>query len=178
VRLLDRSHAGRLFWALYWGYLKYVRTPIMAERIEAGGGDHPFLFVSNRGDENGEGSAFPGEPYSEGAYERSHAAAVERIGLEHNKYDGTTTHGLRHLYGQTLEALEVPPQVIKKGLHHRNYLSQVPYTVPDNNKTSQKLREAQEKILKGEIRAVAPIATSTAEALLKIREFMSGGPFG
>ncbi|WP_431201372.1 hypothetical protein ACQ86E_19575 [Bradyrhizobium betae] len=51
--------AGRLFWALYWGYLNYVRTPIMAERIKAGGGDHPFLFVSIKGDENGEGSAFP-----------------------------------------------------------------------------------------------------------------------
>lgn len=170
--------AAALFWALYWGYMNYVRTPIMAERIAAGGGDHPFLFVSTRGDENGEGTAFPGEPYSEGAYERSHEAAVRRIGLDHKKYLGTTTHALRHLYGQTLEALGVPPQVIKKGLHHRNYLSQVPYTVPDNSKTSQKLREAQEKIRNGEIRAVAPIATSTAEALLKIREFMSGGPFG
>lgn len=166
--------AGRLFWALYWGYLNYVRTPIMAERIAAGGGDHPFLFVSTKGDENGEGSAFPGEPYSEGAYERSHAAAVERIGLEHKKYAGTTTHALRHLYGQTLEAQGLPPQVIKKGLHHRNYLSQVPYTVPDNNRISQKLREAQDKILKGEIRAVAPLASSTAEALLKIRVILSG----
>jgi hypothetical protein len=74
-----------------------------------------------------------------------------------------------------MQDLGVPPQVIKKGLHHRNYLSQAPYTVPDNAKTNEKLREAREKISKGEIRAIAPIATSTSEALLKISEFVSGG---
>ena len=170
--------AGRLFWVLYWGYLRHVRTPIMAERAKLGGRDHPFLFVSARGDENGEGSALPGEPYSEGAYERAHEAAVRRIGLKHRKYLGTTTHGLRHLYGKTLTDLGVPPQVIKKGLHHRNYLSQAPYTVPDNAKTNQKLREAQQDIIDGKIRAIAPIASSTAEALLKISEFITGGPGG
>jgi len=170
--------AGSLFWALYWGYLKYVRGPIMARRLELDGRDHPFLFVSANGDENGEGSLLPGEPYSEGAYERSHEAAVVRIGLEHRKYLGTTTHGLRHLYGQTLANLGVPPQVIKKGLHHRNYLSQVPYTMPGNAKTNEQLRSAQGKIARGETRAIAPIASSTAEALLKIREFVTGGGFG
>jgi Phage integrase family len=144
--------AGSLFWALYWGYLKYVRGPIMARRMELGGRDHPFLFVSANGDESGEGSVLPGEPYSESAYERSHEAAVVRIGLEHRKYLGTTTHGLRHLYGQTLANLGVPPQVIKKGLHHRNYLSQVPYTVPGNAKTNEQLRLAQGMIARGEIR--------------------------
>jgi integrase len=134
--------------------------------------------VSAHGDENGEDIALPGEPYSEGAYERSHEAAVIRIGLEHRKYLGTTTHGLRHLYGQTLANLGVPPQVIKKGMHHRNYLSQVPYTVPDNAKTNEQLRLAQEMIASGKTRAIAPIASSTAEALLKISEFVSGGGFG
>ncbi|WP_456635837.1 hypothetical protein [Bradyrhizobium sp. USDA 10063] len=170
--------AGALFWVLYWGYLNYVRTPIMAERIKLGGRNHPFLFVSARGDESGDDPTLPGEPYSEAAYERAHEAAVKRIGLAHRKYLGTTTHGLRHLYGQTMQDLGVPPQVIKKGLHHRNYLSQAPYTVPDNAKTNQKLREAQEKIVKGEIRAIAPIAESTAEALLKISEFVAGGGSG
>jgi hypothetical protein len=169
--------AGSLFWALYWGYLKYVRTPIMAKRIAMGGRDHPFLFVSAHGDENGEGSRLPGEPYSEGAYERSHEVAVIRIGLQHRKYLGTTTHGLRHLYGQTLANLGVSAQVIKKGLHHRNYLSQVPYTVAGNAKTNEQLRLAQQMIASGKTRAVAPIASTTAEALRKISEFVSGGGF-
>lgn len=171
------NDAGALFWTLYWGYLRHVRTPIMAERVQRGGYDHPFLFVSTRGDERDEGTALPGEPYSEAAYERAHAAAVGRIGLECGKYHGTSTHGLRHLYGQALVALGVPPQVIKKGLHHRNYLSQVPYTVPDNLKVNQHLQEARDRISRGEIRAIAPIA-STSEALLRIREFMAGGPLG
>jgi hypothetical protein len=72
----------------------------------------------------------------------------------------------------------VPPQVIKKGLHHRNYLSQAPYTVPDNAKTNQKLRDVQQNIAEGKIRAIAPIASTTAEALLKVSEFITGGPGG
>jgi hypothetical protein len=168
-------YAGNLFWSLYWGYVHYIRTPIMARRVRLGGSNHPFLFVSARGDDNDDRPTLLGEPYSEAAYERAHEAAVKRIGLEYRKYLGTTTHGLRHLYGQTLQELGVPPQVIKKGLHHKNYLSQSIYTVPDNAKANQKLRDAQEKIKNGEMRAIAPIATTTAEALLKISEFVAGG---
>lgn len=176
------TDAAALFWALYWGYLKYVRAPIMAERIRQGGGDHPFLFISTRADQNAvdpdDLNRWPGAPYSEAAYERAHQAAVERIGLDHGKDFGTSTHGLRHLYGKMLTDLGVPAQVIKKGLHHRNFLSQGPYTVPDNAKTNAKLVEAQQNIVDGKIRITAPIAPTTAEALLRIRDFIAGGPGG
>jgi hypothetical protein len=170
--------AAALFWVLYWGYLKYVRTPIMVERLRQGGSDHPFLFVSTRADGSSDENALPGAPYSEAAYERAHKAAVERIGLIHAKDLGTSTHGLRHLYGKMLTDLGVPPQVIKKGMHHRNFLSQSPYTVPDNAKTNAKLIEAQQNIVDGKIRVTAPIAPTTAEALLRISEFIGGGPGG
>ena len=163
--------AAALFQSLYLGYIRYVRPAIMCQRKAMGGRDHPFLFVSERiSSETG----LPGEPYSEKAYERNHKAAVERIGLVHGKTLGTTTHALRHLYGQTMAKLDVPPQVIKKGLHHRNYLSQVPYTAPDKATTNDALRAAQRKIAAGHA-AVAPLAGKTASALLELRNFLSGG---
>jgi hypothetical protein len=169
--------AGKLFWVLYWGYLSHIRTPIMERRRKLGGRDHPFLFVSERVDENPGARGLPGEPYSIKAYERSHAAAVKRIGLVHRKHAGTTTHGLRHLYGQTLAKLKVDAMVIKKGLHHRNLLSQAPYTVPTNADINASLRSAQLNIAAGTIRAIAPIAETTAAALLKISEFRTQGGF-
>ena len=77
-----------------------------------------------------------------------------------------------------LTDLDVPPQVIKKGLHHRNFLSQAPYTVPDNAKTNEQLRQAQQNIIEGKVRVTAPIAATTSEALLRISEFIRGGPGG
>jgi hypothetical protein len=134
-------NAAALFWVLYLGYIRYIRTPIMARRKVLGGANHPFLFITE-GDSRLDGSAMIGDPYTPKAYERNHQAAVLKIGLEHTKYASTTTQGLRHHYGQTLEQLGVPPQVIKKGLHHRHYLSQVPYTAPDRNRINAILNNA------------------------------------
>ena len=162
-----------------WGYLKYVRHADHGENGLPYGRPRPSVpvRVSPRRRVTAKAAGFPASRYWEGAYERSHEVAVIRIGLQHRKYLGTTTYGLRHLYGQTLANLGVSPQVIKKGLHHRNYLSQVPYTVAGNAKTNEQLRLAQEMIASGKTRAVAPIASSTAEALRKISEFVSGGGF-
>jgi hypothetical protein len=178
---LDRDHRACVFWidnkaaalfqTLFLGYIRYVRPAIMEKRRSMGGRDHPFLFVSER--INAE-TGLPGEPYSEKAYERNHQAAVERMGLIHSKDAGTTTHGLRHLYGQTMTDLGVPAQVIKKGLHHRNFLSQTPYTAPDKQKMNKELCAAQQRIAAGDL-PIAPLQGDTAAALLKLRNFLSGG---
>jgi len=165
------DQAGALFWTLYLGYIRYVRPPIMEQRRRMGGRDHPFLFVSERISAK---TGLVGDPYSEKAYERNHKAAVERIGLTSAKEKGTTTHGLRHLYGQTLSKLGVPPQVIKKGLHHRSFLSQTIYTTPDKEATSQTLRAAQRRLALGEF-APIELGNDTSAALLLLRNFLSGG---
>ena len=163
--------AGALFWTLYLGYLRYIRPAIMERRRRMGGRDHPFLFVSERINPK---TNLPGEPYSESAYERNHQAAVERIGLEHAKEKGTTTHGLRHLYGQTLAKLSVAPQAIKKGMHHRSYLSQTPYVAPDAQETNETLRTAQGNIARGRF-AAAKLGDNTNTELLKLRNHLSSG---
>ncbi|MCK9908190.1 gamma-mobile-trio recombinase GmtY [Microbacteriaceae bacterium K1510] len=163
--------AAALFWMLYLGYIRYVRPVIMEQRTRLGGRDHPFLFVSERINAK---TGLPGEPYSEKAYERNHQAAVERMGLVHAKERGTTTHGLRHLYGQTLAKLSVPAQVIKKGLHHRSFLSQAPYVAPDAQTTNATLRSAQGRIARGEF-AQVKLGNNTSTELLKLRNYLSGG---
>jgi hypothetical protein len=101
---------------------------------------------------------------------------VCRIGLKYSKAAGTTTQGLRHLYGQTMQNLGVPAKVIQHGLHHRNLLSQAIYTVPTNGNVNQILRDAQLQPAKGQMR-LAPLKETTSAALLKLRESLSSGGF-
>jgi hypothetical protein len=166
-------NAGALFLTLYFGYIRFVRPTIMQRRLAMGGRDHPFLFVS---EEISSATGLPGEPYSQKAYERNHEAAVCRIGLKYSKAAGTTTQGLRHLYGQTMQNLGVPAKVIQHGLHHRNLLSQAIYTVPTNGNVNQILRDAQLQPAKGQMR-LAPLKETTSAALLKLRESLSSGGF-
>lgn len=163
--------AGALFWVLYQGYMRHVRPAVMAKRIQDGGGDHPFLFVS---EEVNAKTGLVGEPYSEKAYERNHNAAVKRIGLECGKMFGTSTHGLRHLYGQTMEGLNVPAQVIRAGMHHISVLSHLAYTVPMAQKVNDALREAQTRIVGGHP-IIAPLTGDTTRELLRLRGAVNYG---
>lgn len=166
------DNASTLFWILFLGYLRFIRDPIMERRRSLGGRDHPFLFVTERTPQAS--GAMIGDPYSPKGYERNHAAAVRRIGLEHSKARGTTTHGLRHLYGQTLSNLGVPPSVIKKGLHHRHYLSHVPYVVPTKAQINAQLEAARRRML-GEVVQIPPIGHESSAALLALSEFITSG---
>jgi hypothetical protein len=166
--------AGALFWTLYLAYIRFVRLAVMVERKRAGGPDHPFLFVS---EEVNPETGFVGEPYSEKTYECNHAAAVARIGLPYAKAAGTTTHGLRHLYGHTMQKLGVHPHVIRQGLHQVNLLSQVIYTVPLPAEVDEALRAAQQQVAAKGYRAPASLGESTSEALLRLRQSLSHGGF-
>jgi hypothetical protein len=166
-------NAGALFLTLFLGYIRYVRREIMRRRSAMGGADHPFLFVS---EEINAATGLVGEPYSEKAYERHHEAAVRRIGLPYAKDAGTTTHGLRHLYGRTLSDLKVPAQAIRMGLHHQSFMSQVVYTAPDHASVNEALRAAQHQIKLGH-RPIAPLSDDTAAALLRLKQHLAdGGP--
>ncbi|MDV3251130.1 hypothetical protein DevBK_07305 [Devosia sp. BK] len=168
VYWLEQS-AGDLFWVLYLGYLRHVRAPIMQRRKALGGYDHPFLFVS-LGGSNTDGGMI-GDPLSSQAYTDSHERAVLRLGLEHSKEAGTSTHGLRHLYGQTLANLGVSAAIIKKGMHHRHLLSQVPYTVPTADRVNSVLRAA----VSGQPLEQQPLGHESALALRDLHQFIVGG---
>ena len=115
---------GVPFYKLYTMYVTQVRPAKL---------DHPYLFVSGPKGEYA--------PLSRSAYSDSLATAVRRIGLESRKENGTTTHGLRHAYGQVLDELEVPNKFIQIMMHHKSLLSQEAYT----RKTARNLQIALDK---------------------------------
>lgn len=173
------DYAGRIFYRLYLAYLNEVRRPAVALRKEATGRSHPFLFVSEGSSRHDGSRSMIGDPYSMQAYERNHRAAVKRLNLTYGKDFGTTTHGLRHMYGQTLMDLKVPAQVIKKCLHHRDYLSQTVYTAPTYDKVNATLSAAWKNIQSGEAVPIDLSGSETSMALHRLKEHItSGGPRG
>lgn len=117
--------ASELFWKLWVLY--------MAQRAQLNC-DHPFAFVT-----------LSGEPYAIDSFERQHRRAVERIGLQVAKSLGTSPHGHRHSYGQTVSDSGLSPILIKKALHHKSLESQVIYTEPDRVKLVRELDAAAER---------------------------------
>lgn len=110
------SYWGMLFWKLYQAYVQQELP---------GNLDHPYLFVNlAKGKKRG-------SMYTLSAYYDNHAAAMLRIGVNANKPEGTSSHGLRHAYGHSLEAAGVSNKIIQVCLHHKSVASQGVYTLPD-----------------------------------------------
>ena len=99
--------AARTFLRIYEAYLR------LRPRVTT----HPYLFITSRG-----------TPMTDSAFEKVHAAAVRRIGLEPAMALGTTPHGHRHAYGQYLRQAKLDRKVIQVALHHKSVLSQDVYT--------------------------------------------------
>ncbi len=100
---IDRA-AGRLFLELWREYLRHVRP--MALRT-------PWAFLTKGG-----------QPFGTEAFSDAFNAAVRRIGLTPAKWAGTTTHGLRHRYGQWLNDLGLGDKEGQVAMHHLNAKSQ------------------------------------------------------
>ncbi len=116
----------RLFYHLYNVYRDYVLPT---------GLDHPYLFVSLSHGEFG-------QPWTVGAFNDAFNEALRRIGEEPDAERGLNPHGLRHLYGQTLVEMGMPPLVIQHAMHHRSIESQLIYTKPSTERVRQMLEAA------------------------------------
>ena len=103
---IDRA-AGRLFLKLWRMYLRHVRP--MALQM-------PWAFLTK-----------DGQPLGAEAFSDAFNAAVRRIGLAPAKWAGTTTHGLRHRYGQWLNDLGLGDKEGQVAMHHLNAKSQEIY---------------------------------------------------
>lgn len=134
-------------WQLYRMYLQHV---YLRERLR-----HPYLFVTLSG-------ANFGEPYYIESYRQSLRRAVERIGLVYAKELGTTTHGLRHAYGQDLSDAKVDEKYIQLCMHHKSIHSQRVYTLPDSATISRILGTARARLYGEESIAHLPAALATA----------------
>jgi hypothetical protein len=110
--------AGELFLQIWYRYLEDVA------RVDR---NHPYAFVNL--------SHEPiGGVYCLGQYNKAHAAACERIGLQPAKFLGTTPHGHRHAYARRLRDAGIEPELRRRFLHHTAIESQgiySTYTIPE-----------------------------------------------
>jgi len=103
---IDKT-AGKIFLYLWNLYLLHVRPVIK---------NTPWAFLTR-----------DSQPLGVKAYADSFNAAVKRIGMRPTKWKGTSTHGLRHLYGQWLNELEIDDKEGQVAMHHINPQSQYIY---------------------------------------------------
>lgn len=129
---------GTRFWWLMDIYIRHVRP--------RGLDGHPYLFVNLGGDEGQCGA-----PYRLDSYYESLGAAVRKIGLTPSKELGTTSHGLRHAYGQVLSKLKVPRKFIQVFMHHAAPGSQDVYTQPEAGDAARELDAAYGRLAAGSI---------------------------
>lgn len=122
-----------------WGeaFLILFKSYIMSSRSRHA--SHPYLFVSEKED-------VKGAPYTVNAYRQLHSKAVRRIGMTPSKNAGTTPHGHRHAYAQSMTDAHVSSEVIQAALHHKSPESQQIYKEASVEKTNRELRNASSKL--------------------------------
>lgn len=101
------KNAGRLFLTLWRMYIQNVR-PVTPQI--------PWAFLTR-----------DGQPLGVEGFDDSFRAAVRRIGLTPAKWAGTSSHGLRHRYGQWLNELGLSDKEGQVAMHHLNAKSQEVY---------------------------------------------------
>lgn len=125
-----QPYYGELFLEVWNRYLHQVAGVSRA---------HPFAFLNLAREP-------VGGMYTLAQYNKAHAAACRRIGLQVRKALGTTPHGHRHAYGQKLAKAGVSKAEIRRFMHHASLESQAVYTQPSLNDIQQILERAAFKL--------------------------------
>lgn len=120
---------GQLFWNIWNMYVEQVLL------IDPSRRNHPYAFMNTMREPMG-------GLYKMGKFEASHAAAVQRIGLEPAKHLGTSIHGHRYAYGQRLRKAGVPKEMIRRFMHHSDINSQNVYTEADRRECLEHIQHA------------------------------------
>lgn len=121
-------HDGPFYKHAYWFLPEYGERFLYfwhryLEQVARVDRDHPFAFINL--------SREPvGGMYTLTQYNKAHAAACERIGLNVGKALGTTPHGHRHAYGRRLRNAGIDKALIRRFMHHASLESQEVYTQP------------------------------------------------
>ncbi|OUL68171.1 gamma-mobile-trio recombinase GmtY [Paraburkholderia hospita] len=125
LQLTDQSEKYALvhWFPGFWGEVFLFLFRIYITRYRSRRYAHPYLFVSHK-------DMVAGDPYTIDSFRQAHAKAVRRIGLAVGKDLGTTPHGHRHAYGQSLVSAGIDQKSVQYALHHKAIESQAPYTMP------------------------------------------------
>lgn len=110
----------------FYNYVMYLK-----QRIDPlAHADHPFAFTNTKG-----------SPETMKNFNRQHRDAVHRIGLPHQKMQGTTEHGHRHSYGYRLADAGFDNVTIQKAMHHKSPDSPRVYTEPTDDDVREEFRK-------------------------------------
>lgn len=155
--LLEKDYSVPLYLAPHHGigellsetlirYISGSRRVAMEARLARGLPDHPYLLVtcsSSNPDEIG-------QPYTLAAARGGWRRSINRLNqfypdreITVSKLNGTTPHGLRHLYGYSLAAIGLNERQIQLCLRHVSPLSSRVYTQPDPAEISDILNDAR-----------------------------------
>ncbi|MBC7751386.1 MAG: site-specific integrase [Candidatus Saccharibacteria bacterium] len=111
------------FMVIWAKYLKFQRVEPPKNS------PHPFAFTNSLG-----------APETIKNFQRLHKNAVERIGLECSKKQGTTEHGHRHAYGFRARQAGLDQVSIQKAMHHKSPNSCLVYIKPTLEEVQETLR--------------------------------------
>jgi integrase len=78
-------------------------------------------------------------------FNRQHRDAVHRIGLPHQKMQGTTEHGHRHSYGYRLAGAGFNIVTIQKAMHHKSPESPKVYMEPTDEDIREEFAQAERR---------------------------------
>jgi hypothetical protein len=123
----------------FWGEVFLFLFRIYIAKFRSRHYPHPYLFVSHK-------DSVAGDPYTIDSYRQAHAKAVKRIGLPVGKDYGTTPHGHRHAYGQSMVNAGVEQKIVQHALHHKSIESQTPYTIPTPDTVDRTLEAAEARL--------------------------------
>ncbi|MFL9886238.1 gamma-mobile-trio recombinase GmtY [Paraburkholderia agricolaris] len=150
--LMDRRHAGwkggmhdgPYYKQAYWFVPEYGEWFLelwncYLKQLAHFDRDHPFAFVNLR-------RAPYGAMYTLTQYNKAHAAACRRIGLQVGKVLGTTPHGHRHAYGQRLKRAGIEKPMIRRFMHHASVESQEVYTQASFGEARKALEQAAHRL--------------------------------
>lgn len=111
-------------------FLLVWREYLVHQRVEPNSfSDHPYAFTNSKG-----------QPETLKNFQRIHADAVERIGLNHSKSAGTTEHGHRHAYGYRLAEHGFSQVEIQKAMHHKSPDSCLVYIQPTDDELRSRMK--------------------------------------
>jgi integrase len=124
---------GRLFWQLHQEYMRTVRLRVAD--------DHPYYFVSQRGEEFG-------QPLKLSNISKQFYRCAERIGLV-IPTPGVHPHGARHFYGYySASWLKLNKERVQKMMHHAQMSSTEVYYALDSKVMREELAEAHVQMAK------------------------------
>jgi hypothetical protein len=151
--LMDSRHAGwkggthdaPYYKLAYWFVPEYGEWFLQIwhrylEQVAGVDRGHPFAFINLHREPRG-------GMYCLAQFNKAHAKACERIGLQVSKAMGTTPHGHRHAYALALKNAGIDKALIQRFMHHSSIESQDVYTQPTIREAVAALEAAATRLL-------------------------------